>query len=112
MHLIIEICGNAFFILIHCVRGLNLWISSISSFKLNISHRDNLDSSEKYLGSEGTPFEFFLSHGVLGYLVVCPLTKTQSMSHSEKKGTETVPLGYYCYKRYPFFKGVLVLLIP
>ena len=26
---------------------------------------------------------------------------------SEKKGTKTVPMGYYCYKRYPFFKGVL-----
>ena len=24
-----------------------------------------------------------------------------------KKGTKTVPLGYYCYKWYPFFKGAL-----
>ena len=29
------------------------------------------------------------------------------MIHSEKKGTETVPLGYYCYKKYPFFRGAL-----
>ncbi len=25
----------------------------------------------------------------------------------KKKGTETVPLGYYCYKQYPFFRGAL-----
>ncbi len=24
-----------------------------------------------------------------------------------KKGTKTVPLGYYCYKWYPFYKGAL-----
>ncbi len=33
-------------------------------------------------------------------------------STQRKKGTETVPLGYYCYKRYPFFqRGTLFSLI-
>ena len=27
-----------------------------------------------------------------------------------KKGTKTVPFGYYCYKWYPFFKGALFFL--
>ena len=26
---------------------------------------------------------------------------------SEKNGTKTVPLGYFCYKWYPIFKGAL-----
>ena len=29
--------------------------------------------------------------------------------HSEKKGTKTVPLGYYCHKWYPFFKGAIIM---
>ena len=31
----------------------------------------------------------------------------QEYDDSEKKGTKTVPLGYYCYKRYAFSKWVL-----
>ena len=29
----------------------------------------------------------------------------------KQKGTKTVPMGYYCYKWYPFFKGALFSLI-
>ncbi len=33
-------------------------------------------------------------------IAFCPDTQ-------RKKGTKTVPLGYYCYKWYPFFEGAL-----
>ena len=42
----------------------------------------------------------------------CPDTASKNWLRSRiwwliKKGTKTVPLGYYCYKRYPFSKWVL-----
>ena len=33
--------------------------------------------------------------------------KPDTHNTQRKKGTKTVPLGYYCYKWYPFFKGAL-----
>ena len=71
-----------------------------------VTNYDNHISMSSYLDLDVNRRHVFLCQRIdRNYNL--PYTYTQ-----RKKGTKTVPLGYFCYKWYPFFKGVLFLSTP